>query len=147
MTTQVVSETGILPEAVVYTASNSNGRCVHWTGYITDRRLMRVVWNAGPPTVYGPASDEPNINTADRFAWDNLAYTYYRVTVVITTTPTTPRTDRANFKIESVRGCMMIFGFILRGFPPDPRGFRSDPRVESIQTFFCDFSTPKFFYY
>ena len=73
MTTQVVSETGILPEAVVYTASNSKGRCVHWTGYITDRRSMRVVWNAGPPTVYGPASDEPNINTADRFAWDNLA--------------------------------------------------------------------------
>ena len=40
---------------------------------------------------------------------------------------------------------MMIFGFKLRGFPPDPRGFRADPRVESIQMFFCDFSTLIFF--
>jgi hypothetical protein len=31
------------------------------------------------------------------------------------------------------------------GFFSDPRGFRSDPRVESIQFFFVDFSTPKSF--
>ena len=38
-----------------------------------------------------------------------------------------------------------IFWFYCVGFRSDPRGFRADPRVESIQIFFCDFSTPKFF--
>ncbi len=73
MTTQAVSETGILAEAVIYSASRPGGSLVHWTGYISDRRAMRVVWNAGPPTVYGSHSEFPNIYTAEAFARDNTA--------------------------------------------------------------------------
>ena len=72
MTAQA-AETGILSEAAVYTASSRNGRLTHWTGYIDDRRSMRVVWHAGPPTVYGPQSEWPTVCTAEAFAWDNAA--------------------------------------------------------------------------
>jgi hypothetical protein len=72
MTAQA-AETGILSEAAVYAASSSNGRLTHWTGYIDDRRAMRVVWHAGPPTVYGPLSEWPTACTAEAFAWDNAA--------------------------------------------------------------------------
>ncbi len=34
---------------------------------------MRVVWHAGPPTVYGPQSEWPTVCTAEAFAWDNAA--------------------------------------------------------------------------
>ena len=63
----------ILSEAAVYIASSRNGRLTHWTGYIDDRRSMRVVWHAGPPTVYGPQSEWPTVCTAEAFAWDNAA--------------------------------------------------------------------------
>ena len=72
MTAQA-AETGILSEAAVYTASSSNGRLTHWTGYIADRRSMRVGWHAGPDTYYGPRSEWPGICTAEAFAWDNAA--------------------------------------------------------------------------
>ena len=73
MTTQAVIETGILPVSVVYNASSTNGRINHWTGYIEDRRAMRVVWHAGPPTCYGSQSEWPTIYTAEAFALDNQA--------------------------------------------------------------------------
>ena len=73
MTTQAVNETGILAEAVIYNASRPGRSLVHWTGYISDRRAMRVVWNAGPPTVYGSHSEFPNVYTAEAFARDNKA--------------------------------------------------------------------------
>jgi hypothetical protein len=72
MTAQA-AEAGILSEAAVYTASSRKGRLTHWTGYIDDRRSMRVVWHAGPPTVYGPQSEWPTVCTAEAFAWDNAA--------------------------------------------------------------------------
>ena len=72
MTAQA-AETGILPVSVVYSASTTNGRINNWTGYIEDRRAMRVVWHAGPPTCYGSQSEWPTIYTADAFAWDNQA--------------------------------------------------------------------------
>jgi hypothetical protein len=72
MTAQA-AETGILSEAAVYTASSSNGRLTHWTGYIADRRSMRVGWHAGPDTYYGPRSEWPGICTAEAFALDNAA--------------------------------------------------------------------------
>jgi hypothetical protein len=69
-----MTDTGILPGAVVYNATSSNGRTVnHWTGYIEDRRSMRVVWHAGPETYYGPRSEWPAIYTAERFIHDNIA--------------------------------------------------------------------------
>ncbi len=73
MTPQAVIETGILPVSVVYSASSTSGRINHWTGLIDDRRAMRVVWHAGPPTCYGTQSDCPTIYTAEAFGWDNQA--------------------------------------------------------------------------
>jgi hypothetical protein len=118
MTTQAVSETGILAEAVIYNASRqAGGSLVHWTGYISDRRAMRVVWNAGPPTVYGSHSEFPNIYSAEAFARDNNAG--QRLVAAIRNSPTVDNGKDGEGGSDELAKAL---GVVMRGSEPPPSG-------------------------